>query len=119
MKSGKAKEVYVPDRGDIVWVNFSPCQGHEQGFTRPAIILTPQRYNGGYSSLALMCPITNQVKGYPFEVPLINRMKTTGVVLSDQIKSFDWQARAVKFVEKAPTELMEDVLEKLDALLRI
>ena len=115
MKSGKPK-LYVPDRGDIVRVNFSPHQGHEQGYTSPAIILSPQRYNS-LSSLALMCPITNRMTGYRFEVPLIHDMKTTGVVLSNQVKSLDWKARAVQFVEKATSELVEDVLAKLETLL--
>lgn len=116
MKSGRPKKTYVPDRGDIVYVNFSPDQGHEQGYARPAIILSPLRYNK-VSSLALMCPITSQVQGYRFEVPLVDGMQTTGVVLSDQVKSFDWKARAVEFVEKAPPGLTEEVLAKLEALL--
>lgn len=116
MKSGRPKKTYVPDRGDIVYVNFSPDQGHEQGYARPAIILSPLRYNR-VSSLALMCPITSQAKGYGFEVLLSEGMKTTGVVLSDQVKSFDWKARAVEFVEKAPPGLTEEVLAKLEVLL--
>lgn len=115
MKSGKSKR-YIPDRGDIVKLNFSPQEGHEQAGYRPAFILSPIRYNQ-LSSLALMCPVTNQSKGFPFEVTLIEGMKTTGVVLSDQVKSFDWQARQVKFVEKAPANLVDEVLAKIAALL--
>jgi len=114
MKSGNS--IYVPDRGDIVYLNFSPHQGREQGYTRPAIILSPARYNR-MSSLALMCPVTSQSKGLRFEVPLFNGMQTTGVVLSDQIKSFNWKARSARFVEKAPAELLDEVLAKVETLL--
>ena len=107
---------YVPDRGDVVKLNFSLQEGHEQAGYRPALILSPIKYNV-LSSLALMCPITNQSKGFLFEAALIEGMKTTGVVLSDQVKSFDWRARQVKFVEKAPAELVEEVLAKIEALL--
>ncbi len=115
MKPGSQK-VYVPERGDIVIVNFSPHLGHEQGYERPAIILSPINYNK-LISLALMCPITKHSKGYKFEVELLEGMKTFGVVLSDHIKSFDWKARQVKFVEKAPRELIEEVLAKASTLL--
>lgn len=108
--------IYVPDRGDIVRLNFSPHQGREQGYVRPAIVLSPIRYNK-MASLALMCPITKQEKGLPFEVSLSQGMQTTGVVLSDQIKSFDWKARSVEFVEKAPDDLIEEVLAKAETLL--
>lgn len=114
MKVGKSH--YIPDRGDVVKLNFSPQEGHEQAGYRPALILSPVRYNA-LSSLALMCPITNQSKGFSFESRLLEGMKTTGVVLSDQVKSFDWRARQVKFVEKAPAELVEEVLAKIEALL--
>lgn len=76
---------YVPDRGDIVWLNFSPHRGHEQGFRRPAIILSPLAYNQK-TSLAILCPITNWVKGYTFEVPLTQSMKTTGAVIATTLK---------------------------------
>ncbi len=116
MKSGNSS-VYIPDRGDIVKLNFSPQEGHEQAGYRPALILSPSRYNK-LSSLALMCPITNQSKGFRFEVALIEEMQTTGVVLSDQVKSFDWRARQVKFIERVPEELVEEVLSKIETLLR-
>lgn len=115
MKSGRSLG-YVPDRGDIVKLTFNPQEGHEQSGYQPALILSPSRYNM-LSSLALMCPITNQTKGFLFEVALIEEMKTTGVVLSDQVKSFDWKARQVKFVEKAPADLVEEVLAKIETLL--
>ncbi|OKH28454.1 type II toxin-antitoxin system PemK/MazF family toxin [Chroogloeocystis siderophila] len=114
MKSGNS--IYVPDRGHIVYLNFSPHRGREQGYERPAIILSPIRYNR-MASLALMCPITNQSKGLRFEVQLTDGMQTTGVILSDQIKSFDWKARQARFVEKASAELVEEVLAKVETLL--
>jgi mRNA interferase MazF len=115
MKSG-SQNAYVPDRGDIVKLSFDPQQGHEQAGYRPGIILSPAKYNN-LSSLALMCPITSRSKGFLFEVSLHQGMVTTGVVLSDQVKSFDWRSRRVKFVEKAPEELIEEVLAKLETLL--
>ncbi len=115
MKSG-SPNIYTPERGDITKINFSPHQGHEQGFERPAIILSPSQYNR-MTSLALMCPITTKSKGFKFEVHLLDGMQTVGVVLSDRIKSFDWKARQVKFIEKAPIELVEEVLAKLATLL--
>jgi mRNA interferase MazF len=115
MKSGNSP-LYIPDRGDIVKLNFSPQAGHEQAGYRPALILSPARYNR-LSSLALMCPITNQSKGWRFEVELSEEMQTTGVVLSDQVKSFDWRARQVKFIERVPDEFGQEVLAKIDTLL--
>jgi mRNA interferase MazF len=115
MKSG-SKSSYVPDRGDIVKLNFSPQVGHEQAGFRPALILSPAKYNK-LSSLALMCPITNQAKGYRFEVLLGEGMQTSGVVLSDQVKSFDWRSRQVKFVEQAPSDCVNEVLAKIVTLL--
>jgi mRNA interferase MazF len=115
MKSG-SPNIYIPERGDIVKINFSPHQGHEQGFERPAIILSPSQYNR-MTSLSLMCPITTKSKGFKFEVQLSDGMQTAGVILSDHIKSFDWKARQVKFIEKAPIELVEEVLAKLETLL--
>lgn len=108
--------IYVPDRGDIVRLNFSSHRGHEQGFWRPAIVLSPIKYNK-MASLALMCPITKEVKGFRFEVSLYDGMQTKGVVLSDQLKSFDWKARKLEFVEKAPIDLVEDVLAIAETLL--
>jgi mRNA interferase MazF len=116
MKSGEVD--YIPDRGDIVFINFSPQKGHEQGFKRPAIVLTPLAYNKK-TSLAILCPITSQIKGYPFEVPLIEGLKTTGVVIADHIKSLDWKARGAKFLEHAPAELLDEVLAKIEALILI
>ncbi len=108
----KSGNVYIPERGDIVFLDFSPHKGREQGFSRPALIVSPLKYNR-MASLALMCPITNQTKGLRFEVPLVAEMQTNGVVLSDQVKSFDWRARQVRFIEKSPSNLVEEVLARI------
>ncbi|MGL4622841.1 type II toxin-antitoxin system PemK/MazF family toxin [Chroococcidiopsis sp.] len=107
---------YIPARGDIVWIALGPHKGREQGFRRPVIILSPLSYNQK-TSLAVLCPITNQVKGYAFEVTLPEGMKTTGVVIADHIKNLDWRARETVFIEKAPDELIDEVLAKIDALI--
>ncbi len=107
---------YVPDRGDLVWMQFTPQAGHEQGGRRPALVLSPAAYNGPVG-LALLCPITTQVKGYPFEVEL-PRGRVTGVVLADQVKSLDWRARQAERAGRAPAEAVTEVLQKLGTLLR-
>ncbi len=108
--------VYAPERGDAVWLNFNPQSGHEQAGRRPAIVVSPSSYNRKVG-LALFCPITNQVKGYPFEVAIPKNAKVSGVVLSDQIKSLDWQARSVEFIAKLPDSVVDEVLKKLKSLL--
>ena len=107
---------YIPDRGDIVKINFDPQAGREQARRRPAIILSPMPYNQK-TGLAILCPITNQIKGYPFEVPLPEEMKTIGVILSDHIKSLDWKARDAVFIETVPDELIDEVRAKIEVLL--
>ena len=106
----------VPDRGDIVRVSMNPQAGHEQAGRRPAIVLSPASYNGKVG-LAILCPITNQVKGYPFEVALPSDLPVTGVILSDQAKSLDWRARRAQFICKVPPENVLEVLQKLGTLL--
>ena len=106
---------YYPDRGDVVWLDFDPQLGHEQAGKRPAIVFSPSEYNRKVG-LALIFPITSQIKGYPFEVR-IKLEKIDGVVLSDQIKNLDWKARKIKYIEKAPEEILEEVKEKLDWIL--
>jgi mRNA interferase MazF len=107
---------YVPDAGDLVWLTFDPQAGHEQRGRRPALILSPHAYNSK-ARLAIACPITGHVKGYPFEVPLPPGGKISGVVLADHVKNLDWQARRVVFEEKAPSETVTDVRERLRVLL--
>lgn len=109
---------YVPDTGHIIKVDLDPGAGHEQGGWRPAVVLSPISYNGK-TNLALVIPITNQIKGYPFEVRLPGGMKTTGVVLADQIRNLDWHARRAKYVEVALPEVLAAIHERLVALLGI
>ena len=107
---------YVPDAGDLVWLTFDPQAGHEQRGRRPALILSPRVYNSK-ARLAIACPVTSQVKGYPFEVPLPPGGRISGVVLADHVKNLDWQARRVVFEAKAPAEIVTDARERLRALL--
>lgn len=108
---------YIPGRGDLVWLSFDPQAGHEQAGRRPAFTLSPLNYNRTLG-LALFCPITSQVKGYPFEVGLPTGLPVSGVILADQIRNLDWQARQIAFISKAPPEVFAEVLTKLQALLR-
>ncbi len=105
-----------PKRGDIVWISLNPQAGHEQAGRRPALILSPQKYNN-LVGLALMCPITSITKGYPFEVQLPKSCSVNGVVLSDQVKSLDWRARKIEVIENTPDSLIDSVLGKLQTLL--
>lgn len=109
---------YCPKRGDVVWLTFTPQAGHEQAGHRPALTLSPESYNKKVG-LAIFCPITTQVKGYPFEVLIPSGLKASGVVLSDQVKSLDWQARNAQFHCKIPESTVSEVLEKLGALLSV
>lgn len=106
---------YVPDRGDIVWLNFTPQAGREQRGLRPALVLSPISYNKK-TGLSVCCPITSQVKGYPFEVSLQGK-KIEGVVLSDHLKNLDWKIRKVKFVEKAAPGVVAECSAKIAALI--
>ena len=108
-------KLYIPDRGDIVWLDFDPQSGHEQSGHRPAFVISPIAYNQR-SNLALLCPITSKIKGWKFEV-LLTDTKTKGVILADQIKSLDWQARKIDFIEKASVSIIDEVIGKIEALL--
>lgn len=105
---------YIPERGDIVWLQFNPRVGHEQTGIRPALVISPKTYNRKVG-LGLFCPITSQVKGYPFEV-LLPEGKVTGAILSDQIKSLDWRVRNAKRFATAPKAVVSEVLAKILAL---
>jgi mRNA interferase MazF len=107
---------YVPDRGDMVWINFDLQAGHEQGGRRPAIVLSPRSYNKP-SGLGLFCPVTSRAKCYPFEVPLPDGLPVTGIVLVDQVRSLDWQSRRVSFTGKLNEEVMMELTERLRPLL--
>ena len=109
---------YTPDRGDIVWINMNPQAGHEQAGRRPAIVLSPFSYNKKVG-LALFCPVTSQVKGYPFEVGIPEGMKVAGVILSDQVKSLDWKKRQVEFLGRLHESVIVKTLNKLNTLLHI
>ncbi len=109
-------KVYIPDRGDVVWITFNPQAGHEQAGRRPAIVMSPAAYNRKVG-LALLCPITSQIKGYPFEVVIPEGMKVAGAILSDQVKNLDWKARKAEFACKLPDHIVEEVLSKLITLL--
>ena len=106
---------YIPGPGDLVWLEFNPQAGHEQAGHRPAMVLSKKDYNRK-TGLALLCPITSKVKGYPFEVRVVGK-KIGGAILSDQIKSLDWKARNVKFIERADNSILQDVLAKLFVIL--
>lgn len=106
----------IPERGDLVYLNFNPQSGHEQAGRRPAIVLSPQTFNQ-HTGFAVVCPITNQVKGYPFEVPLPAGLEIEGVILSDQVKSLDWRSRNIEIKDKAPQFIVEDVLDKIHTFL--
>jgi mRNA interferase MazF len=106
---------YVPSRGDVVWLQFDPRTGHEQGGHRLALVLSPRRYNS-LTSLMLCCPLTTSIKGYPFEVSTQVRGKP-GVILADQVKSLDWRARKAKKEETVGQELLDEVYAKLETLL--
>lgn len=106
---------YIPDRGDIAWVNFDPIRGHEQGGKRPAFVVSSRVYNGK-SHMALICPITSKAKNYPFEVPIaINKIK--GVILTDQVRNVDWVNRKVEFVGKVDVEIIKMVQDRLVRLI--
>jgi mRNA interferase MazF len=107
---------YIPERGDIVWINFNPQAGHEQAGRRPSLVVSPIAYNKKVG-LAIFCPITNKIKGYPFEVIIPPGVKIGGAILSDQVKSLDWRARNTELICKIPKEITEDVLQKLNTLL--
>lgn len=107
---------YCPKRGDVVWINLDPQTGHEQAGTRPALVLSPETYNRK-TGRCVACPITSQRKGYPFEVPLPEGLGVTGVVLSDQIKNLNWQARKAQFKCKVPAIVVETTIAKFQTLL--
>jgi mRNA interferase MazF len=108
---------YVPDQGDLVWLEFDPQSGHEQKGRRPALVLSPKSYNAKVG-LILCCPITSNAKGYPFEVE-VETKEVSGVVLSDQVKSLDWQAREASHAGHVSPEVMNQMRQRLGVLLGI
>lgn len=108
---------YVPDRGDLIWINLNPQAGREQTGRRPALVLSPAAYNSKVG-LAILCPVTGREKGYPFEVRLPKGTKISGVILSDHVKNLDWRARNAEFIAKAPKGIIIEALGKLNTLLQ-
>ncbi len=111
------KPVYIPRRGDAIWLNFYPQSGHEQAGRRPALVLSPEEYNRK-TGLAIFCPITSQVKGYPFEVKLPAGLPVNGVVLADQVKSLDWRVREAALIKKLPMRIVNETTDLLITLFR-
>jgi mRNA interferase MazF len=110
------KRQTTPGRGDLIWISLDPRAGHEQAGRRPALVLSPVAYNGR-TGLALCCPITSRVKGYPFEVALPDGLPIAGVVLVDQVRNLDWKARRFEVAAAAPLEVVAETLGKLATLL--
>lgn len=111
-----ARGGYVPERGDIVWIGFSPTEGHEQAGHRPALVLSPSSYNGR-SGLMLCCPITSKVKPYPFVVPILGNPDVAGAALADQLRTLDWRARGAKKKGRIAEKTLVKVLAKASTLL--
>jgi len=109
---------FIPAQGDVMWIDFDPQAGHEQGGRRPALVLSRKSYNNR-AHLSVLCPITKQVKGYIFEVPVPPGFDVTGVLLADQVKSMDWTARDVEYICTLPVAVVEQVVNKITALTSI
>ena len=107
---------YIPQCGDVVWITLNPQAGHEQSGRRPAVVLSPRSYNSK-TGLAILCQITSQIKGYPFEVTMPPGLPIGGTILSDQVKSLDWRARNAELICTLPAETSSEVLDKLLTLL--
>ena len=107
---------FIPERGDVVWINLDPQAGHEQAGVRPVLVLSPSAYNGRVG-LMVCCPITTQSKGYPFEVLIKNNLKVSGVILADQVKSLNWKARGAKKKGRISEHELSETLNKLKAVI--
>ena len=105
-------------QGDIIWLDFNPQIGHEQKGRRPALVLSNETFNS-FSRLAIVCPITNTDKNHPFHVKLDNRTKTKGVILCDQAKTSDINARNYEFIEKVPNDILVEVIDILSGFIEI
>ena len=108
---------YVPRKGDLITLSFDPQAGHEQSGRRPALVVSNDLFNR-HTGLAIVCPITNTARGFPFHLPVPATSSLTGFVMVEQVKSVDWATRRARFVERAPSEFVEDVLALIDACLR-
>lgn len=105
---------YIPQKGDFILATFDPQAGHEQKGRRPAIIISNKLFNKS-TGLAIVCPITNTNRNFPFHVPIPDELTLTGYIMVEQVKSIDYQSRKIKFIEKAPSNIMIEVLSILDA----
>ena len=105
---------YVPRHGDLVALDFDPQSGHEQKGRRPALVISKDAFNKG-TGMAICCPITNTDRRIPFHVPVAGRTSLTGFVMCEQVKSLDFRARGLKLIERAPQDVLEDVLAIVDA----
>jgi mRNA interferase MazF len=112
------KKSYVPDRGDIVWLSFDPQAGHEQAGKHPALVISPAIYNSR-AILAVVCPITSHIKGYPFEVEIPAGLKVGGAILTDHLKSLDWKALKAELICHIPEEILSDCQAKIRVLIGI
>lgn len=108
---------YIPKQGDIIFLDFDPQSGHEQAGHRPALVISNNYFNEFTKSAAIVCPITNTDRNFPLHVNLPEKMKTTGVVMCDQVKSLDIKARKAYFVEKAPDDLIDKVVNMIGLFL--
>jgi mRNA interferase MazF len=117
VKSSSNSAIYIPEKGDVVWIDFNPQSGREQAGRRPALVISSTIYNRKVK-LALVCPITTKVKGYMFEVPIPEGLPVSGVVLADQPKSFDWQTRRAEFICQMPNDVLVQVVAAIERLLK-
>lgn len=106
---------FIPDRGDIIWIEFDPQAGKEQAGHRPALVLSEKRYNQ-IVGLSILCPITSREKGYPFEVK-ISLKEVSGVILADHVKNLDWKKRKATYITKAPESLVEEVIHIINTII--
>ncbi len=110
------RTAYAPAKGNVIWLEFDPRVGREQSGRRPAIVLSEGSYNVP-SGLAIVCPITSKVKGYPFELPLPAGAVVQGVVLADQVKSVDWRVRKAEFIGTVDQDFLDQIIDRLANLI--
>ena|SRR5688500_3181527 len=116
MTHKEAGPEYEPERGDVVWLTFTPQVGREQAGRRPAVVLSPRTYNSKVG-LAIVCPLTSRAKGYPFEIVVPQGLAVSGVILADQLKSIDWHGREAGFICALPQATIAEVIGKVRTLL--
>ena len=112
------RTTFIPAQGDVIWIDFDPQAGHEQGGRRPTLVLSLKSYNNR-THLSVLCPITKQVKGYILDVLVPPGFDVTGAILADQVKSMDWTARDVEYICALPVGIVDQVVKKITALISI